>query len=778
MAGVLSAFGIGIADQRWLEEAPVERSLNEAGSSIRSAACNLLDRCRRQSENQNDLPTTELQLRLYLRYQGSDTPLLVNLPLQRGNDLSTLTDQYLSESGTLLTNDFEQQHKQLFGFCYPDKAILVDAIQLEIVTVAVKLPSPEQYQQDDVIEMNDAVGAAQLGTVKIYCAHSSSIAANNSLAIAWHDVTVLNRQYLTEGQSLKGPLLLTDANSTLWIEAGWQVDRLASGALLIEKTEQVATATDSIKDLDMKQTQPVFTPDPVQLEIFNNLFMSVAEQMGFVLEKTASSVNIKERLDFSCAIFDRHGALVANAPHIPVHLDSMSESIEVVIQGHPQMQPGDAFVLNTPYNGGTHLPDITVVKPVFIASNSSHCADFYVAARGHHADIGGITPGSMPADSSHIEQEGILLDNLILVRAGQFLHQEILQVLLSGPFPARNPQQNIADLQAQIAACEKGAQELQRLCKSYGCDQVQAYMAFVQDNAEQSLRACLTQIPSGKYQLEADDGTTYCVAIDVDTEAGTALVDFTGTGYRSDQAQHPGNFNAPTSVVKAAVLYSFRLLVNKPIPLNSGFFRALQIKVPEASIVAPIYPAAVVSGNVETAQCLVNCLMSALGLMANGQGTNNNLTFGNDTHQYYETLCGGAGATNNAPGADAVHTHMTNSRLTDPEILEQRYPVVLDHFHIRAMSGGEGHYSGGRGVERHIRMLQKMRVNIISGQRRQQPQGLLAGGAGRTGCNFVMRQNGQIDWLGGCADVELDTGDQICIHTPGGGGYSPVDLDE
>ena len=791
MAGVLSAFGIGIADQRWMEEAPIEQSLAGAHRPIEQALEQLLQRYRRRygeptylSDNvvinplaaghQQGAAALELQLRLYLRYQGSDTPLLVNMPLPDhiGLDQSCIDLDYIAAQTGVLTQDFEHQHQALFGFCYPEKELLVDALQLEVVVSSGELPSAQQYSPSQTA-VTDKPRATD---VKIYCLKQPNLKDQLSTsvsAIDWHKVTLLNRQTLVPQQRIKGPLLLTDANSTLWIEDGWQVGCLPSGALLIDKIggAEVVTAVTH----GAEQQADLKAPDPVQLEIFNNLFMSVAEQMGFVLEKTASSVNIKERLDFSCAIFDRHGALVANAPHIPVHLGSMSESIEVVINGHPKMQPGDAFVLNTPYNGGTHLPDITVVKPVFIGSQTDDGADFYVAARGHHADIGGITPGSMPATSTHIEQEGVLLDNLPLVRNGQFLQEEILHVLSAGAFPARNPTQNIADLQAQIAACEKGAQELQRLCDCYGRHQVQAYMAFVQDNAEQSLRACLAQISSGRHQLQADDGTSYCVDIQVDSTSGSAVVDFSGTGYRPDQAQHPGNFNAPTSVVKAAVLYSFRLLVNKPIPLNSGFFRALEIKVPEASIVAPVYPAAVVSGNVETAQCLVNCLMSALGLMANSQGTNNNLTFGNDQYQYYETLCGGAGATGQSQGADAVHTHMTNSRLTDPEILEQRYPVVLDHFHIRHLSGGTGQHRGGDGVERHIRMLEKMRVNVISGQRLQQPQGLLAGGKGRTGCNFVMRHTGKIDWLAGCADIELDIGDRICIHTPGGGGFSALE---
>jgi len=550
---------------------------------------------------------------------------------------------------------------------------------------------------------------------------------------------------------------------------------LASGALVIRKQVQ-KNKTELASAITSDET---IKNDPVRLEIFNNIFMSVAEQMGFVLEKTAASVNIKERLDFSCALFDQYGELIANAPHIPVHLGSMSDSINVVIQDHPDMQPGDAFVLNTPYNGGTHLPDVTVVKPVFIDSKQQ-CPeqkevaikpDFYVAARGHHADIGGITPGSMPANSRHIEEEGILLDNLVLMRRGELQTERILEVLTQGPYPARNPEQNIADLTAQLAACEKGARELQRVCDDYGVATVAAYSQYVQDNAEYTLRQCLATLADGEFSYAMDDGTQFNVKIRVNQAEQSAEIDFSGTGYRADQPMHPGNFNAPTSVVHAAVLYSFRALVDKPMPLNAGFFKPLTIKVPPQSIIAPVYPAAVVSGNVETAQYLTDCLMGALGLMAGCQGTNNNFTFGDDQHQYYETLCGGIGASHKGPGASAVHAHMTNSRLTDPEILEQRYPVMLEWFHIRPMSGGDGHHAGGEGVERHIRFLKPMRANIISGHRKRPTFGLNGGGEGAPGLNFVKRHQGKLQLLPGCADVELEAGDVFCIHTPGGGGY-------
>ncbi|MEC7547379.1 MAG: hydantoinase B/oxoprolinase family protein [Pseudomonadota bacterium] len=727
MAGVLSAYGIGIADQRWLAEEAVEQPLDQSAHEV--------ERIAERIEATSPV-TGHRTVRVYLRYEGSDTPLLVSW-----ND---------SEQAH---RDFEQQHRQLFGFIYEEKSLLLDAVQVEVVAPGVAPPSAT-LPDTAMDEISDH------GQVRQFI-HGQ-----------WQDVAVYRRETLPAGFSMSGPALLIEANSTIFVEPSWQLDVLESGALLLsDQLSEKANAihTDSAELTTDNLEASASKHDPVTLEIFNHLFMSVAEQMGYVLEKTASSVNIKERLDFSCAVFDSSGALVANAPHIPVHLGSMSESIEVVIREHTDMQPGDAFVLNTPYNGGTHLPDVTVIKPVFI--NSQTRAGFYVAARGHHADIGGITPGSMPADSQHIEEEGVILDNLVLMRAGEFQEADIRKVLASAKYPARNPDQNIADLMAQLASCEKGAEELKRLCQQYGADMVHAYMQHVQDNAEAILRECLAELPSGTFRYDMDDGTCFRVAIEVDQVARRARVDFTGTGYTKQQPMHPGNFNAPTSVVRAAVLYCFRVLVRKNMPLNAGFFRALDIVVPERSIISPEYPAAVVSGNVETAQALVDCLMGALGLMSAGQGTNNNFTFGNESYQYYETLCGGAGATADGRGADAVHTHMTNSRLTDPEILEQRFPVLLDHFHIRQLSGGQGTHRGGNGVERHIRFLEPMTANIISGHRRVPTFALNGAGEGKTGVNFIHRNDGRVEWLDGCARTEMDEGDTFCIHTPGGGGW-------
>ena len=724
---MLSAFGIGLAEQRWLGDEAVLQPCDDQVSAAAEQAFNRLQ------ERATLPPQAQTIRRAWLRYDGSDTPLLV---------------PYADVADMLA--EFAAQHRQLFGFSHSGRTVWLDAVQLELAQGKTALPALSL----------PAASAPSIGQVELM------------VSGVRQRVPVWQREQLAAGFSSTGPLLLTDANSTIVVDAGWQLQVLNSGALLLTDKRDVTESSSAIHNTDNRIENTV--ADPVQLEIFNHLFMSVAEQMGLVLEQTASSVNIKERLDFSCALFDNHGELIANAPHIPVHLGSMSESIKVVMNGQPEMYPGDAFVLNTPYNGGTHLPDVTVVKPVFIAPfEAGNKADFYVAARGHHADIGGITPGSMPAYSRHIEEEGVLLDNLLLMRDGTLQEEFIRSVLTSARYPARNPDQNMADLAAQLAACEKGAAELQRLCAHYGLKTVQLRMQQVLDNAEYTLRSALRQLPSGQFSAQMDDGTQFQVHIEVDADNGNALVDFTGTHYRPDQPQHPGNFNAPSSVVMAAVLYSFRVLVARPMPLNAGFFRPLNVRIPPASIIAPQYPAAVVSGNVETAQYLVDVLMGALGLMAGSQGTNNNFTFGNERYQYYETLCGGTGACAQAAGASALHSHMTNSRLTDPEILEQRFPVVLDTFHIRRGSGGAGRYAGGDGVERHIRFLEPMRANIISGRRAVAPHGVMGGGDGLPGINAVLRHEGKLEVLPGCADVLMNAQDIFCIHTPGGGAFGP-----
>ena len=511
-------------------------------------------------------------------------------------------------------------------------------------------------------------------------------------------------------------------------------------------------------------------PDPIYLEIFKNLYQFIAEQMGITLQNTASSVNIKERLDFSCAIFDQQGLLVANAPHIPVHLGSMSESVKSLIQDKGnKLQPGDIYLSNNPYNGGTHLPDVTAITPVFDDKNQEIL--FYVASRGHQADIGGITPGSMPPNSTSISEEGILFDNFLLVEKGEFREQEVRVILVSNSYPARNPDQNIADFQAQIAANEKGLQELQRMVNQYGLETVQAYMKFVQDNAEECVRKTIDVLSDGEFTYTMDQGAVIKVKVIIENKNRSATIDFTGT---SEQLN--SNFNAPKAVTQAAVLYVFRTLVDDNIPLNAGCLKPLNLIIPEGSMLNPQYPAAVVAGNVETSQVIVDALYGALGVLAASQGTMNNLTFGNEKYQYYETICGGSGAGINFNGTDAVQTHMTNSRLTDPEVLEFRYPVLVEEFKIRENSGGKGQYSGGNGVIRNIKFLEPMTANILSSHRKISPFGLAAGEVGKVGKNCVKRKDGTEEILNSTATVEMESGDHFIIETPGGGGFGSSDL--
>ena len=511
-------------------------------------------------------------------------------------------------------------------------------------------------------------------------------------------------------------------------------------------------------------------PDPIYLEIFKNLYQFIAEQMGITLQNTASSVNIKERLDFSCAIFDQQGLLVANAPHIPVHLGSMSESVKSLIQDKGnKLQTGDIYLSNNPYNGGTHLPDVTAITPVF--DNKNQEILFYVASRGHQADIGGITPGSMPPNSTSISEEGILFDNFLLVEKGEFREQEVRVILVSNSYPARNPDQNIADFQAQIAANEKGLQELQRMVNQYGLETVQAYMKFVQDNAEECVRKTIDVLSDGEFTYTMDQGAVIKVKVTIENKNRSATIDFTGT---SEQLN--SNFNAPKAVTQAAVLYVFRTLVDDNIPLNAGCLKPLNLIIPEGSMLNPQYPAAVVAGNVETSQVIVDALYGALGVLAASQGTMNNLTFGNEKYQYYETICGGSGAGINFNGTDAVQTHMTNSRLTDPEVLEFRYPVLVEEFKIRENSGGKGQYSGGNGVIRNIKFLEPMTANILSSHRKISPFGLAAGEVGKVGKNCVKRKDGTEEILNSTATVEMESGDHFIIETPGGGGFGSSDL--
>lgn len=716
-AGVLSAVGIGLADVRQIRDETVEQTLNDENLQRLDPRWQELENNGTQYlQNQGiESKAQELRRRLSLRYQGSDTALLV--PAGTNSDLKAA---------------FETNHAARFGFTSPQTPIIIESLQLEAIGLAEPLSVSETDSQDE-----DPL----LGIFP-------TTMSNKTI-----DTPFLNRQNLATDTPVTGPAVLVEPNATTVIEPNWQAHVKANGDLFIERIAS--------------QNQPPAVGtnvNPVQLEIFNNLFMNIAEQMGVVLENTAVSVNIKERLDFSCAIFDPDGELIANAPHLPIHLGSMSEAIKSVIANNPQMQPGDAYVLNDPYNGGTHLPDITVVKPIFDENTGQRI--FYVASRGHHSDIGGIVPGSAPADSTTIDEEGLVLDNVLLVQGGRFLEHEIRNLLTTGPWPARNPDQNVADLKAQVAACERGAAELHNVINHYGLDVVHAYMGHVMENAEESVRRVIAALSDCEFVGEMDDGNQIAVSIKVNLAKRSAVIDFTGT---SDQ--HPGNFNAPKAVCRSAVLYVFRCMVNDAIPLNAGCLVPLDIRIPDPSMISPHPPAAVIAGNVETSQLLVDTLFGALGVIAGSQGTMNNFIWGNDKHQYYETICGGAGATPSAAGASAVHTHMTNTRLTDPEILEWRHPVRIEHFKVRQNSGGLGAQRGGDGVIRRLQFLEPMTVNVLSSRRKVAPYGVNGGNDGLVGVNRLLRADGTATELPGSTRVDVNPADCFEIETPGGGGF-------
>jgi 5-oxoprolinase (ATP-hydrolysing) len=570
----------------------------------------------------------------------------------------------------------------------------------------------------------------------------------------WRDTPVHVRDRLAPGMRIEGPALIVEDNATTMVTAGWELSLDHQGVMHLSRHDGRRTWGETGTEAD-----------PILLEVFNNLFMHIAEQMGVVLEKTAHSVNIKERLDFSCALFDASGGLVANAPHMPVHLGSMGDSVRQVIRKFGgRMSPGDSFVLNAPYGGGTHLPDVTVVSPCYAGHSGEPL--FFVASRAHHADIGGITPGSMPPHSRHIDEEGVLIQCSRLVREGVFLETDLRALLGTGPYPARNPDRNIADLRAQLAANARGRAEVDRMLTQFGKDTVCAYMEHVQDNAEEAVRRAIGNLASGQFVYPMDDGLEIAVSVTVGTSTRSATIDFTGTSPQSDT-----NFNAPLSVCRAAVLYVFRTLVDHDIPMNEGCLRPIRLVVPEGTLLNPRPPAAVVAGNVETSQCIVDSLYGALGVMAASQGTMNNVTFGNETYQYYETICGGAGAGPGFDGASAVHTHMTNSRLTDPEVLEWRYPVLLKRFAVRQGSGGDGRFLGGDGAVRELEFREPMSAAILSGHRRVAPFGLAGGGDGAVGRNRLRRADGTVIELGPTAAVQADAGDILIVETPGGGGY-------
>ena len=716
-AGVLSAVGIGLADVRQIRDETVEQTLNDENLQRLDPRWQELENNGTQYLQNQGIETTaqELRRRLSLRYQGSDTALLV--PAGTNSDVKAA---------------FETNHAARFGFTSPQTPIIIESLQLEAVGLAEPLSVSETDSQDE-----DPL----LGIFP-------TTMSNKTI-----DTPFLNRQNLATDTPVTGPAVLVEPNATTVIEPNWQAHVKANGDLFIERIAS------------QNQRPAVGTNvNPVQLEIFNNLFMNIAEQMGVVLENTAVSVNIKERLDFSCAIFDPDGELIANAPHLPIHLGSMSEAIKSVIANNPQMQPGDAYVLNDPYNGGTHLPDITVVKPIFDENTGQRI--FYVASRGHHSDIGGIVPGSAPADSTTIDEEGLVLDNVLLVQGGRFLEHEIRNLLTTGPWPARNPDQNVADLKAQVAACERGAAELHNVINHYGLDVVHAYMGHVMENAEESVRRVIAALSDCEFVGEMDDGNQIAVSIKVNLAKRSAVIDFTGTS-----GQHPGNFNAPKAVCRSAVLYVFRCMVNDAIPLNAGCLVPLDIRIPDPSMISPHPPAAVIAGNVETSQLLVDTLFGALGVIAGSQGTMNNFIWGNDKHQYYETICGGAGATPSADGASAVHTHMTNTRLTDPEILEWRHPVRIEHFKVRQNSGGLGAQRGGDGVIRRLQFLEPMTVNVLSSRRKVAPYGVNGGNDGLVGVNRLLRADGTATELPGSTRVDVNPADCFEIETPGGGGF-------
>ena len=734
LAGVLSAYGMGLADQNVIREQSVELKLTE--SALEEIKVKLDQLCASAeaelARQQAGTGAITLHRRVHVRYDGSDSALVV--------PVGSLQE---------IQSGFEAAYRQRFSFLMQGRALVVEAVSVEAIA-----------KGDTPVEARHALHAPRdvprRETVRMYSGGQ------------WHEAALVVREDLQPGDLIAGPAIIAEKNATTVVEPGWE-------AALTELDHLV---------LDRRAARAITfaagtTVDPVLLEVFNNLFMNIAEQMGLQLQNTAYSVNIKERLDFSCALFDTAGNLIANAPHMPVHLGSMGESIKTVIRENAgKMQPGDVYVLNDPYHGGTHLPDITVITPVYLKTSTE--PTFYVGSRGHHADVGGITPGSMPPFSTRIEEEGVQINNVLLVERGVLREAEMLALLKSGKYPSRNPQQNMADLKAQIAANEKGVQELRKMVDSFGLDVVLAYMNHVQDNAEESVRRVITRLKNGSFTLPLDNGAQISVAIRVDTKNRSAEIDFTGTS-----PQQVNNFNAPTAVCMAAVLYVFRTLVDDDIPLNAGCLKPLKVIIPDGSMLNPHPPASVVAGNVETSTCVTNALYGALGVMAASQCTMNNFTFGNERHQYYETISGGSGAggvfdsqgvlTGGFDGTSVVQAHMTNSRLTDPEVLEFRFPVRLESYEIRVGSGGAGRWQGGNGGVRRVRFLEPMTASILSNGRRHGAFGMAGGQPGQVGENRVVRLNGSVESLGHIGQAEMQPGDILEIHTPGGGGFGAAE---
>ena len=720
-AGVLSAYGIGLADVRAIYEEAVEGKLSdELISSLDERYAKIAEKAKKDVQDQEiQDESIFIQKRVHVRYDGTDSAIVVDA----GNS-------------DVVRRQFEESHKQRFGFTMPEKAVVVEAIAVEAIG---KTEMHEELKQEI------SPRKSPLKPVK---------EAQMYFANDFHQGKVYIREDLQPGDRIQGPAIVIESTGTTVVEQDWELETTSYNHLILTRT--VPRPTRRVVGTDA---------DPVMLEVFNNLFMSIAEQMGASLENSAYSVNIKERLDFSCAIFDSQGDLVANAPHMPVHLGSMSESVKIVIRNrHGTMKSGDSYILNNPYNGGTHLPDITVITPVFEQTIGSIL--FYVASRGHHADVGGITPGSMPPDSHVIEEEGVLIDDVQLIRQGEFLETEIRDLLEGAAYPVRNVEQNLADIRAQVAANEKGVQELKSMVDHFGLDVVVAYMQHVQDNAEGAVKRVLGALKNGHFKYEMDDGSVIEVTISINNEEQTAVVDFTGTS-----PQRESNFNAPSSVARAAVMYVFRTLVDDAIPMNEGCLKPIEIIIPDGCMLKPVYPAAVVAGNVETSQYITDTLYGAMGVLAAAQGTMNNFTFGNEKYQYYETICGGSGAGPGFDGCDAVHTHMTNAKLTDPEVLEWRFPVRLESFSIRHGSGGKGKYRGGNGTVRKVRFLEPMTAAILSGHRRVPPYGLAGGDPGQTGKNSVIRSDGSLESMNSTDRTEMEIDDIFVIETPGGGGF-------
>ena len=727
LSGLLSAYGMKRARLRSVRQRSsglvLELSSMEALEGL--APTLVLDAV--QDVRAQGATVVSSQVRAHLRYDGSDTTLPIRFA--RCEEMA---------------REFARAHAQRFGFGFEGRRMVVDALEAE---------AEESVEQGPgVARPSRATSAEPVVRTRFYSKG------------AWNDAPLYRSDDLATGQQIAGPAIVVEPHQTIVIEPGWRAEMRMSRAVVLRRDAPTPRPLPEKRSalFDPPSRGGWSAPDPVALEVFANLFMAIAEDMGVVLQNTATSVNIKERLDFSCAIFDAEGGLVANAPHMPVHLGSMGDCVTAIMRKHPNMREGDAFVTNAPYDGGTHLPDITVVAPVFVEG----ARRFFVATRGHHADIGGITPGSMPPFSRRIDEEGALFDGIQILHAGRFAEDAVRRVLESGHWPARNADQNLADLKAQIAACTKGIEELRRACAQHGADTVTAYMRHVQDNAEESVRKVIGALGDGSFDLEMDSGAHIRVAVGVDRTTRSARVDFTGTSAQSDD-----NFNAPGSVTKAAVLYVFRCLVDSDIPMNAGCLKPLEIVVPEKSLLNPKPPAAVAAGNVETSQAIVDALFGALGVMAAAQGTMNNLTFGNARHQYYETICGGLGAGRDFDGQSAIHTHMTNSRLTDPEVLETRYPVFVEEFRIRRGSGGAGHHHGGDGTVRRIAFRETMTAALLSTRRLTAPFGLEGGSDGAKGVGTVIRKSGDRIVLSGSDEVELAPGDAIEIATPGGGGF-------